>query len=97
MSTQLTLRDRRTVTWADLKEMGAYAPEFVFEPVSGGRRVRCTVCLTMGYPGDDIRPMPWQVPHVMGHAACPKCGRMLTLKLDGKPRTHARCPEGASK
>ena len=61
-----------------------------FEPVQGSRsgKVRCTICDTRGYPGGR-----WQEPHRRGHSPCVRCGRPLSVRLDGSPRTHTRCPK----
>jgi hypothetical protein len=50
-------------------------------------RVACGVCDARGFPDG-----AWQDPHRRGHAPCPRCGRQLTVKLDGTPRVHTRCP-----
>lgn len=83
--------DLDTMTWRTPATIGAppEQPE-LFEPVPNSYRgkVRCVVCDTRGYPGGR-----WQVPHRRGHASCPRCGRMLSVKLDGSRRTHNRCPK----
>lgn len=50
-------------------------------------KVRCVDCGARGYPG-----CPWQDRHLAGHSPCPRCGRTLTLRLNGTPRQHTRCP-----
>jgi hypothetical protein len=63
-------------------------PVYLFEPLWGSiRKVRCIACGATGYDGDR-----WQDAHRRGHAPCPKCGKMLTVRLDGSPRTHTGCP-----
>jgi hypothetical protein len=58
---------------------------FVYE--SHSARVTCSVCGARGFPGGS-----WQAPHRRGHAPCFRCGRPLTVKLDGTARVHTRCP-----
>lgn len=84
--------DLDTMTWRTAATTAPDAelpdqPE-LFEPVGTRGRVRCTVCGMRGYPGGS-----WQVSHRRGHAPCPRCGRMLQVKLDGSARTHTRCPK----
>lgn len=62
----------------------------LFRPTTRGR-VACTVCGISGYYG-----APWQRPHRRGHAPCLNCGRQLTVRLDGTPRKHNRCPRKES-
>lgn len=80
--------DLDAMTWRTPATVGAPPdqPE-LFEPVGTRGRVRCTVCGMRGYPGGS-----WQDTHRRGHASCPRCGRMLQVKLDGSARTHTRCP-----
>lgn len=62
----------------------------LFEPTVG-IRVRCIVCGISGFPGGR-----WQNPHRRGHSPCLNCGRQLTVRLDGSPRKHNRCPRKES-
>lgn len=52
---------------------------------------RCTVCGRDGY-GSPTGPSPWSESCRRGHAPCPDCGRILSIRIDGQPRRHARCP-----
>ncbi len=62
-----------------------------FEPLSGGsQKVRCVDCGATGYDYD--HPKSWQNAHRRGHAPCPRCGKMLALLTNGRPRGHTRCP-----
>ena len=67
-----------------------------------GPKWRCNTCHRTGYGtgstpwhqnwrGDAITN--WSVACLRGHSPCPWCGRQLTLRMDGTPRVHARCPE----
>jgi hypothetical protein len=56
-------------------------------------KYRCDVCGREGYADKNGRPYEWAAACRRGHAPCDYCGRMLTLKLDGQPRVHTRCPE----
>lgn len=61
---------------------------FSYPPHSS--RVECSECGARGFPGG-----AWQDLHRRGHAPCPRCGRIFTVKLDGTPRIHTRCPRKA--
>lgn len=66
----------------------------MFEP-AGPRssKVRCVVC---GAAGHDVPvtlyPRCWKAAHLRGHAPCKKCGKMMTVLVNGQPRAHPRCP-----
>jgi len=60
--------------------------------VREGARIRCVVCGSIGYDVDG--PKSWKNAHLRGHAPCPRCGKPLSLRQDGKPRTHGTCPRG---
>jgi hypothetical protein len=62
----------------------------LFEPMPNSQKVICTECGATGYDVD--HPRSWQHAHRRGHAPCPRCGKVLTLLVNGKPRTHVRCP-----
>ncbi|SDD41956.1 hypothetical protein SAMN04489747_0910 [Auraticoccus monumenti] len=56
-------------------------------------RWACQMCGREGL-GDETGPTgDWSQACRRGHAPCDWCGRMLTIKMDGQPRVHARCPE----
>ncbi|NYD43949.1 hypothetical protein [Nocardioides panaciterrulae] len=59
-----------------------------------GPKWRCAVCGRTGY-GDPATAgrHHWSEACKRGHSPCEWCGRLLTLRLDGTPRVHARCPE----
>lgn len=59
-----------------------------FTPV-GGRSVklRCDECGASGY---DTNGNGWMARHD-AHAPCPRCGRILTLSANGRPRRHVGC------
>ena len=52
---------------------------------------RCTICGREGH-GTANDPYPWADSCRRGHAPCPDCGRMLSIRLNGQPRRHTRCP-----
>lgn len=60
---------------------------------------QCTVCGRSGYSSlnpnteEGSRWNDWTRHCRVGHSPCPWCDRQLTLRLDGTPRVHARCPE----
>jgi DNA-directed RNA polymerase subunit RPC12/RpoP len=65
---------------------------FEFVDASHSITVRCTTCGAKGLPGGR-----WQQAHRRGHKRCPRCGRQLTVKLDGTARVHTRCPKGGDR
>lgn len=67
-------------------------PTGLFKKIPDSERVECTVCGDRGYPGTTNAPQSWQIPHIRGHKACPRCGNQLYVKLDGTARTHTKCP-----
>jgi ribosomal protein S27E len=80
--------------WACVEIGGdAYWVSEVFEPLPGSRtgKIRCKICGATGYDVDHVRS--WQHAHRRGHSPCPRCGKMLTILMNGKPRTHTRCPK----
>lgn len=66
-----------------------------------GPKWRCDVCDRTGYSdGDpnDRDPSAWSgswwfYTCLRGHSPCPWCGTQLTVRLDGTPRVHSRCPD----
>lgn len=58
-----------------------------------GPKWRCDVCGRTGY-GDPNRENHhhWSNACKRGHSPCPWCGRQLSLRMDGTPRVHSRCP-----
>lgn len=56
---------------------------------------RCDVCGRSGY-GDPHAQRGhyghWSDACKRGHSPCEWCGRQLTLRMDGTPRVHTRCP-----
>lgn len=64
----------------------------IFIPVGNcSRKVECIFCGARGYDVSERRPS-WKAAHLRGHAPCPDCGKMLSLKINGLPRRHGRCP-----
>lgn len=66
----------------------------LFEPAGPhSSRVRCKVC---GRVGMDVLVSRykkcWKTACLRGHAPCKKCGKQLSVLLNGKPRAHPRCP-----
>ena len=59
-----------------------------------GPKWRCDVCERTGY-GDPATAWRhhWSEACKRGHSPCEWCGRQLTLRQDGTPRVHTRCPE----
>lgn len=57
-----------------------------------GPKWRCDDCGKTGY-GTLEKPYTWSNSCLNGHSECPWCGRVLTLRNDGTPRVHSRCPE----
>lgn len=57
-----------------------------------GYKWRCTMCGREGY-GTEQGPHRWADACRRGHAPCGSCGALLTLKLNGHPRIHTRCPQ----
>lgn len=57
-------------------------------------RWACNTCGRSGItdPGDAARRDQWFTACQRGHSPCVWCGRQLTLRKDGTPRVHARCP-----
>lgn len=65
-----------------------------------GPKWRCDTCGREGYGSDNgpagtepTWPHGWAKSCLRGHAPCPWCGRDLSLRQDGTPRVHTRCPE----
>lgn len=61
-----------------------------------GPKWRCDICRREGYgdPHQDRGRFPhWSNACKGGHSPCVWCGRQLTLRKDGTPRVHTRCPE----
>lgn len=56
-----------------------------------GPKWRCDVCGRTGYGLHG--PYSWADSCRRGHLPCSWCGRMITVRLDGTARVHARCPE----
>lgn len=58
-----------------------------------GPKWRCDTCGKAGY-GDPAQAgcHHWSAGCKRGHSPCPWCGRQLTLRMDGTPRVHNRCP-----
>lgn len=54
---------------------------------------RCDTCGRAGYGSDTEVPYSWAEACRVGHSPCVWCGRQLTLRKDGSPRVHSRCPE----
>lgn len=67
---------------------------FTRERESDNRRARwaCDTCGRSGY-GDDFVPGVWATTCARGHAACPWCGSMHPVLMDGTPRIHRGCSE----
>lgn len=61
----------------------------------GTGRWRCDVCDRRGLtdPDQPTRYNQWFTGCQRGHSPCVWCGRQLTVRMDGTPRVHARCPE----
>lgn len=59
-----------------------------------GPKWRCDDCWRTGY-GDPASAWPnhWSAACKRGHSPCVWCGKQLTLRIDGTPRVHSRCPE----
>jgi len=64
-----------------------HPPDGFHQAPNWSNRWVCNICETRGLPGGK-----WMETHRRGHAPCPRCGRQLTVKLDGTPRVHTRCP-----
>lgn len=61
-----------------------------------GPKWRCDVCSREGYGDPNVdrhRWVHWSDSCKRGHSPCAWCGRQLSLRKDGTPRVHARCPE----
>jgi hypothetical protein len=58
-------------------------------------KYECTVCHRTGFGGDS-GPGSWADSCLRGHAPCPWCGAILTVKKDGTPRVHTRCTKRPS-
>lgn len=61
-----------------------------------GPKWACDTCHRSGYghPDSDRGHAPhWTDSCRRGHAPCGWCGKQLSLRLDGTPRVHSRCPE----
>lgn len=87
-----------TAAWEEAAASAGYGParpERMPDPVPAGfhaagnwsNRWVCDTCEVRGLPHGK-----WMETHRRGHAPCPRCGRQLTVKLDGTPRVHTRCP-----
>jgi hypothetical protein len=63
--------------------------EEIFErvPSRSDVKLRCRTCGTQGWSGGR-----WMNPHRKGHLPCPRCGGLLSVKVDGTARIHAKCP-----
>jgi hypothetical protein len=53
---------------------------------------RCDTCGREG-GGRNDGPFTWVQSCLNGHSPCAWCGQQLTLRKDGTPRVHTRCPE----
>lgn len=64
----------------------------LFRPCGGrSEKFACTVCGRTGY---NTYGGGWQAQCLRGHALCARgCGRMLSVRKDGSPRTHPHCPQ----
>ena len=62
---------------------------------NGTGRWRCDVCGRRGLtdPAQPTCYTQWFTGCQRGHSPCAWCGRQLTVRMDGTPRVHARCPE----
>lgn len=66
-----------------------------------GPKWRCDTCGRTGYSDGDPSERSsnwkhWSDACKHGHAPCEWCGRQLTLRQDGTPRVHTRCPDRPS-
>ena len=62
---------------------------------NGTGRWRCDVCGRRGLtdPDQPARYTQWFTGCQRGHSPCVWCGRQLTVRMDGTPRVHSRCPQ----
>lgn len=78
-------------------------PEVTFTKIHNGRaygynvtgpKWRCDVCGREGYGDPHAKSAygHWSDSCRNGHAPCPWCGKQLSLRQDGTPRVHTRCP-----
>lgn len=61
-----------------------------------GPKWRCDDCGRTGYTNPtagEFRYSSWFDACKRGHSPCVWCGRVLSVRMDGTPRVHSRCPE----
>lgn len=65
--------------------------EQLFAPLgTSSYKVYCLMCgpQAQGFVGGR-----WMERHRYGHGNCPRCGAVVNLNQDGRPRRHSVCPK----